>query len=98
MFEMMVGLNVTDDPLYDQYRAGMSPILSSYGGFFRFDLVVSKMLKSAAEHPINRVFSLCFPDRQKRDAFFSDPAYKKVREEFLAKSVSGRTLIAEYDR
>src|SRR5689334_3197274 len=98
MFEMTVGLNVTSADLYARYRRGMTPILTTYGGWFRYDFIVSETLQSDAAHPINRVFSLCFPDREKRDAFFADPAYKVVRKEFFEPSVAGRTTIAQYGR
>jgi len=32
--EMLVGLNVVDDEVYQSYRDEMTPILKSYGGGF----------------------------------------------------------------
>jgi len=98
MFEMIVGLHVTDAAGYDSYRKGMTPILETFDGFFRYDFKIAETLKSDASHPMNRVFSLCFPDRSRRDAFFSNSSYLAVRSQFLEKSISGRTLIAEYER
>ncbi len=97
MFEMMVAMNVQDEAVYAGYRAAMTPILHAHGGKFRYDFVVSAAPQSAADHPINRVFALHFPDRATRDAFFSNPDYQKVRAEYFSRAVAGRTLIAEYD-
>lgn len=97
-FETIVGLQVRDREGYARYRAGMTPILRSHGGGFRYDFVVSETLESEAEHPINRVFAIHFPDRAAKERFFADPAYLKVRKEFFEPSVSARVTIAEYDR
>ena len=97
-FEMVVGLTVSDDALYAKYREGMTPILAGYGGGFRYDFVVSKVLASESPHAINRVFAISFPDRAARDAFYADPAYKAIRARFFDASVTGRTIIAEYTR
>jgi len=56
---MLVGLDVIDDQQYDQYRAGMEPILSTYGG--SFDFKVSDVLKSESSNNINRVLLSDFP-------------------------------------
>lgn len=96
--EIIVAMHVTDPAGYARYRAGMTPILQTYGGGFRYDLVVSETLASAAPHPINRVFALFFRDRPAREAFFADPGYARVRSEHFTGSVGGFTLVAEYDR
>jgi len=36
-FEMMVGLNVTDEACYAKYREEITPILESFGGGFRYE-------------------------------------------------------------
>lgn len=97
-FETITALNVTDQHMYGEYRKRMSPILANYGGGFRYDFVIGETLKSDAPHPITRVFAIYFPDRATKDRYFSDPAYQKIRAEFFEKSVSGRTVIAEYER
>ena len=50
-YEMMVGLTVTDDVLYQQYRDAMAPLLAAHGGGFRHDFTIQKVLRSASEHP-----------------------------------------------
>ncbi|HEV7734996.1 MAG TPA: DUF1330 domain-containing protein [Candidatus Binatia bacterium] len=91
----LVGLEVTDDDSYARYRAGMTPILESYGGAFGVDLLVAQVLKGDAR--INRVFSLSFPDRVTQDRFFADERYLAVRREFFAPAVGHAATLAEFD-
>jgi uncharacterized protein (DUF1330 family) len=97
-YEMIVGLTVADDAEYRQYRTEMTPLLHAAGGGFRYDFVVAKVLQSASDHPINRVFAIHFPDRRAKDAFFADARYLAVRGRHFDRAVTGRTTIAEYDR
>jgi uncharacterized protein (DUF1330 family) len=97
-FHSLVALHVTDDDGYRRYRAGMTPLLAGYGGRFLHDFVVAEALQSAADHPVNRVFVLVFPDRAAKEAFFADPAYRAVRAEHFAGAVAGATIIAEYEQ
>ena len=59
-YEIIVGLNVTDDELYQKYREEMTPILKNYGGGFRYDFLIEKVLKTDSESKINRVFAIYF--------------------------------------
>lgn len=95
-FEMLVGMHVTDEDRYARYRAAMTPILESMGGFFRYDLRVSDTLKGDAAEPFNRLFILSFPDEATRDRFFADPAYQRAKAEHFERAVSSFTLIAAY--
>ncbi|AYV57108.1 DUF1330 domain-containing protein [Leptospira kmetyi] len=97
-FEMVVGLEVIDDHLYANYRAAMTPLLTTYGGGFRYDFKILEVLKNESGHPINRVFTIYFQDRKSRDAFFADPEYLKIRNEFFQTSVKSTTFISEYER
>ena len=56
--EMMVALTVTDGAKYQAYREAMAPILADYGGGFRYDFDIARVLKSASDHAINRVDEL----------------------------------------
>ncbi len=94
---IVVGLDVQDDALYTKYRAGLMPILKEYGGFFEYDFVVSKVLKSKGEERINRVFTISFPNRDSQTRFFEDERYLRVRSERFEPSVASMTSIAEYD-
>ena len=97
-FERIVGLNVTDETEYQRYRDRMLPILESYGGSFGFDLQVSEVLQSKTNEPINRVFTIEFPDRQTMDRFFADPTYLQVRSRHFEKAVSSVTIISLHDK
>ncbi len=47
--------------------------------------------------PINRVFTMVFPERSVAERFFSDPAYRAVRAELFDSSVGAVTKIGSYD-
>ncbi|MCG8435964.1 MAG: DUF1330 domain-containing protein [Gammaproteobacteria bacterium] len=97
-FEMLVGLHVTDDTKYQEYRAAMKPILKEHGGGFSYDFKVSEVLISETEDKINRVFTIYFADEQQKDAFFSHPEYQKVKQTYFESSVAATTLIAGYEK
>ena len=96
--ETLVGLHVVDEAGYQSYRDEMTPILESYGGGFGYDFKVSEVLKSQTKAPINRVFTIFFPDQDSRDSFFSNDVYLKVRQRHFEKSVTDTTIIATYER
>ncbi|MEP7122654.1 MAG: DUF1330 domain-containing protein [Byssovorax sp.] len=93
----LVGVEVKDDAGYRLYRAGMIPILHAHGGDFGYDFVVSAVLKSETEAPMNRVFTMHFPDESAGDRFFADPAYLAVRARFFTPSVGAVTTISSFD-
>ena len=97
-FELMVGLTVSNDQVYADYREAMRPLLEQHGGGFRYDFVVAKVLKSEADHVINRVFAIYFKDEENKNLFFADPDYKKIKERFFEKSVTATTIISQYQR
>lgn len=97
-YEMLVGLEVTDDDRYQQYRDAMGPILAEHGGGFRYDFSVAEVLRSASDHAINRVFTIHFADRAAKERFFAHPAYVQAKAAFFESSTGGLTVIAEYDR
>jgi len=98
MFERLVGLNVSDANVYQQYRDGMMPILALYEGRFVYDFIVSDTMFNESGHPINRVFILSFPDEGASDRFFNDAGYKKVRATFFDASVENTTIIAQFNK
>lgn len=53
--EMLVGLNVIDDDVYQLYREEIAPILKMFGGGCGYDFKISEVLRSRAKAPINRV-------------------------------------------
>jgi len=98
IFERIVGLNVTDDELYQQYRKAMMPILKIHGGDFGYDFKIAEVLKSRVPQPINRVFTLFFESEESMNGFFSDEQYLAIRKQYFDPSVSDVTEIARYLR
>lgn len=96
MYETMMGLLVTDDAKYTQYRAEMAPLLEAHGGSFGVDVRVSEVLKSPAGRPFNRLFTLRFPSKERREAFFSAPAYLEIRSRLFDTSVAEVNRLAVY--
>ncbi|WP_437679693.1 DUF1330 domain-containing protein [Sorangium sp. So ce131] len=92
---LLVGLQVEDETSYARYRAGMTPILLSYGGAFGHDFVVARVLKGEAG--INRVFTLLFPDRAARERFFADAQYRAVRAELFEQAVAAVFILGEFE-
>ncbi len=97
-FEYLIGLHVTDEESYRQYRTGMTPILREYGGSFRYDFRVEEILRSEATDPINRLFVISFPSRKIADRFFADETYVEIRRTFFEPAVQAVAMIAEYER
>lgn len=97
-FERIMGLQITDDEEYQRYRAGMTPILESFGGSFGYDFKVSDVLKSKSDSSINRVFTIDFPSKEIMDNFFSDPSYLKVKNQYFNSSVKSVTVISMHEK
>jgi uncharacterized protein (DUF1330 family) len=96
MFEILVGLQVTNDAAYAQYRTHMLPLLQAHGGAFGVDVRVSEVLKSPESKPINRLFTIRFPSVEQHDAFFANSEYKAVRALYLEPSVAATSRIGRY--
>lgn len=97
-YERLVGLQVTDPAVYQQYREAMYPLLKLYGGGFRYDFWIQDTLKSETNDPINRVFLIYFRDKESSDVFFSRPDYLEIRKKYFEASVSSTTILASYER
>ncbi len=93
--ETWIGVVITNTEVYAQYRTAMGPILASYGGRFRVDLEVTKVLKPETAPPFNRVFAIEFPNREAELNFFADPQYLKVRARLFESSVSQWAVLTE---
>lgn len=98
MYEFLVGLEVSDNDVYANYREAMKPILKTYGGGFGFDFMVSEVLQSEVDVPINRVFTINFPSQAAADNFFSDDEYLKVKAKYFDASVVNTTIISSYEK
>ncbi len=94
---LVLGADVRDDSLYQRYREKMTPILERHGGTFGYDLLVSRVLKSESGTPMNRVFTIVFPDRSSAERFFANPEYRSVREQLFEPAVRSLTKIAAFD-
>ncbi len=95
-YEIHVGLRVTDEAGYQRYRDGMTPLLESVGGYFRYDMRVNELIKGDADEAFNRVFVISFPDQRTKEDYFADPRYLAIREEFFNPSVSSVKQISAY--
>lgn len=95
--EYLMGLNVTDEKIYEQYRKAMKPILATYGGGFSSDFKVSQTLLPLSNTDINRVFTIFCRDQKSMDEFFTNPEYLKVKEKYFSKSVASVTQLAKYN-
>ncbi|EMY70934.1 DUF1330 domain-containing protein [Leptospira vanthielii] len=97
-YETVVGLKVSDDELYTNYRKAMTPLLIKYEGGFRYDFKIQETLISEDPKPINRLFLIFFKNKELKDLFFKDPEYLKIRETFFTPSVESTTILSEYER
>ncbi len=97
MLEVLVGLDVQDDDAYDLYRKHMKPLLHGVGGRFRYDFRIADALLSEVESEINRLFIICFPGRNEKEEFFSDPKYLEIKKEYFEGAVNSTTIISEYE-
>jgi len=98
MYEILVGLEVTNDVVYQSYREGMAPFLKQYDGSFGYDFKVSEVLKAEQQQNINRVFTIRFPTESRMNEFFADPGYLAVKDKFFTNSVASTTIIAAYEK
>lgn len=97
-YEILVGLEVLNNDVYDEYRTAMKPILANYKGRFGYDFTVSKVLISEGTSNINRVFTINFPNKKGMESFFSDPNYLIVKEKYFNVSVGDTTIISSYEK
>ncbi|CAH9060326.1 hypothetical protein PSECIP111951_02257 [Pseudoalteromonas holothuriae] len=98
MYEMLVGLEVSDNEIYAQYRAAMKPILATFEGAFGYDFMVSEVLLSQVSEPINRVFTINFPTQLSANNFFEDNDYQSIKSQYFEASVRNTVIIASYEK
>ena len=96
--ELLVGLNVVDDSAYQSYRDEMTPILKRHGGGFGYDFRIAEVLRSETEAPINRVFTIRFPDENAMSAFFANEEYLQIKRRHFEGAVTDTTIITTYKR
>ncbi len=85
--DTLVGLHVSDDASYTNYRAAMTPLLEAVGGSFHYDFKIQETLIGPTDPPINRLFVISFPDEATMNSFFADPNYVAAKEEFFESAV-----------
>lgn len=95
--DTLMGMNVVDDALYTRYREEMTPLLEAVGGSFGVDVRVSEVLRSPANRQFNRLFTIRFPSRDIREAFFRDPRYLEIRRRLFEPAVAYYDQLAVYD-
>ena len=93
---MSVGLHVTNDKIYQDYREAMKPILMEYGGGFKCDFKVNETLLPTDNKDINRVFIIYFDDKNAMECFFTHPDYLKIKEQYFQNSVSNTVIFSSY--
>jgi uncharacterized protein (DUF1330 family) len=98
MLEMLVGLNITNQEEYSNYRKHMTPLLEKCGGGFGYDFKISEVLKSQTEDSINRLFTIHFPSEKEMDTFFSNEDYIQIKKDHFVDSVKSTTIISTYER
>ena len=96
MYEMLVGLEIKDNEIYQNYRDKMGPLLIRHGGGFRYDFKIAETLKSETDNKINRVFIIYFKNKQFMKNFFDNDEYRKIKVEYFESSVGDMTIISEY--
>jgi uncharacterized protein (DUF1330 family) len=94
--EILIGVHVVDEAGYAKYRAEMTPLLEAYGGRFVVDVRTTEVLRAPAPGAFNRLFTIRFPSRQSRDAFFADHDYVAIRTRLFEPSVSGTVWLGDY--
>ena len=98
MLEMLVGLEVINDIEYTKYREYMTPLLKEHGGNFGYDFKISEVLKSEVQEPINRLFTIFFPDKEVMESFFENEEYLQIKNDFFIDAVKSTTIISSYNR
>lgn len=97
-FEKIMGIEVVNNEIYQQYRENMIPILHSFGGSFGFDFKIKEVLKSKTDSVINRVFTLDFPSKEIMEDFFANSDYLAVKEKYFSNSVNSVTTISMHEK
>ncbi|HEY0463994.1 MAG TPA: DUF1330 domain-containing protein, partial [Polyangiaceae bacterium] len=59
---------------------------------------VAEVLRAPIPAPFNRLFTICFPSTERREAFFSNPEYLAIRKSLFEPSVSATTNLGQLAR
>lgn len=94
--ERLIGVQVSSEHGYEEYRRQISPLLAAAGGRFTVDVRVSEVLTAPDDARFNRLFVLRFPNDEAMRNFFESEAYRAVRDAHFVSSVSSTTSLATY--
>jgi uncharacterized protein (DUF1330 family) len=97
-YERIIGIEVIDELMYQDYRQAMTPLLRSVGGDFGFDFRVSEVLKSKTTDNINRVFTIEFPSEEIMNQFFNLAEYLVIKNQYFDSSVKSKTIISLHEK
>jgi uncharacterized protein (DUF1330 family) len=97
LIEILIGLQVTDQDSYAEYRKHMTPLLEAHGGRFVLDVQVAEVLRAPEPKPINRLFTIRFPSLAQLDAFFANPEYLVVRKRYFEPAVGAIQRLGRYE-
>ncbi|MFT5733113.1 MAG: hypothetical protein ACJA2W_003861 [Planctomycetota bacterium] len=95
--EILVGLHVTDNESYSNYRAVMTPLLNAVHGSFRYDFTIAEALVDDSSPAINRLFVISFPDQAAKEALFADPTYLAAKAKHFDSAVDMVNIMATYE-
>ncbi len=85
-------LNVSNEALYEEYRADIVPLCERHGVLIRHDFSVSKIHSAETSQSTNRVFLATFKSAESMKKFFSDPDYQIAKKK-LEKSVASFQVV-----
>lgn len=94
--DTFVGLHVTDDASYREYRDGVKPLLEAHGGTLHDDCRIEES-RRAVEHPMNRLFIISFPDANAKRAFFENESFRQMHARYFDPERQGITTVAHYE-
>lgn len=85
-------LSVSNEALYEEYRADIVPLCERHGVLIRHDFSVSKIHSAETPQSTNRVFLATFKSAESMKQFFSDPDYQIAKKK-LEKSVASFQVV-----
>ena len=97
-YVQLFGVDLVDPERYEEYRRRMTPVLRAYGGDFEYDLTIARVLRQPGPDPVQRVFSIVFPSRERSEAFFADREYRAIRAAHFDPAVRSVTRMGSYER
>jgi uncharacterized protein (DUF1330 family) len=88
--DLIANLTVTDPAKYQDYRAGVAPVVARFGGEF---LVRGGAVTQKEGAPFNRLVVVRFPDMAAAETFYHSPDYAALLALRLAASEGSLALV-----